>query len=237
MPGQGQYVRMRRLLTLTAWSFGLCVLLAGPTAAVPSEAAVNATPVQLLSAGKAPRSTLRMAVVDGAVAQGTMQMSESTVQSAGGKTINSSSPPPFTTAIRVTAGAASPTGNLPISYNYPSVGVVNDGSLSDAQVGQYQAALAPLAALTGTGTLTARNQIIDSTIAGTEGLDPTVAQVVSQVSNQLGAFSVPFPREAVGIGARWRGTSKLNVSGVEARQVIEYTMRAAREIRSRSTSR
>lgn len=55
--------------------------------------------------------------------------------------------------------------------------------------------------------------------------EPPRSSQEPQDSDQLGALSAPFLREAVGIGARWRVTSSLQVSGIEARQVLEYSVR------------
>jgi hypothetical protein len=153
-----------------------------------------------------------------------MLMSEAIVQSVGGKQINSVNTPPVTVTIHVSAGAPSKTGQTPISYSYSNVSVVDDGSLGQAQLAQFQAAVAPLGSLTGTGTLTSRNQLLDSKVSGTSALDPTVGRLVSQFSNQLGALSTPLPREAVGVGARWQGTSLVHASGITVRQVTEYTL-------------
>jgi hypothetical protein len=216
---------MRRAALGLAIVLGLVTALVSPAASVPRATAAPAR-VQLISTGKAPRSTLRMAVADGAVAQATMEMTESIRQSTGGQTVTSVDTPPFTVDVKVTAGTPSSTGTTPISYGYSNVGVVSSGSLTADQLAQYQTALAPLNALAGTAKLTALNQLLDSKITGTDQLAPSVAQLVSQLSDQLGSLSAPFPREAVGIGARWRVTSFLHVSGIDARQVAEYTLRS-----------
>jgi hypothetical protein len=216
---------MKRILFMSICALGLLVAVSIPIGLAPRATAANLATVRLISAGKSPRSKLRVAVAEGAQVQGTMVMSESIVQSVGGKQINSVNTPPITVGIHVLAGTPSKAGQTPISYGYSNVSVVDDGSLSQAQLSQFQAAVAPLGSLTATGTLTSRNQVLDSKVSGTSALDPTVARLVSQLSNQLGAISTPFPREAVGIGARWQGTSLVHVSGITLRQVTEYTLR------------
>jgi hypothetical protein len=94
------------------------------------------------------------------------------------------------------------------------------------QLTQYQNALQPLTALTGTATLTPRNQVVDSKVSGTEHLDASLGQVVSQLSDQLGSVSAPFPKEPVGVGARWQTTSAIHLSGIDAKQVAEFTLRS-----------
>jgi hypothetical protein len=216
---------MKRTLVTSICALGMFAAATLPIGLVPRAGAANLATVRLISAGRSTRSKLRVAVAEGAPAQGTMLMSESIEQSVGGKPVNSVNTPPVTVGIHVLAGTPSKAGPTPISYSYSNVGVVNDGSLSQAQLAQFEAAIAPLGSLTGTGTLTNRNQLLDSKVSGISALDPTVARLVSQFSNQLGALSTPFPREAVGIGARWQGTSVVHVSGITVRQVTEYTLR------------
>jgi hypothetical protein len=217
---------MRRAALGFAVVLGLVAALASPIASAPRAAPAPPPRAQLISAGTSPRSTLRMAVAGGTVAQARMQLTESIRQSSGGTTITSVDTPPVTVDMQVTAGTPTATGTTPISYRYSNTAVVNDGSLSAAQLAQYQSALAPLNSLTGTAKLTPLNQLLDSKVAGTEQLEPAVAQLESQLADQLGSLSAPFPRQAVGIGARWRVTSSLHVSGIDARQVAEYTLRA-----------
>ena len=154
-----------------------------------------------------------------------MEFSQSIKQSVDGTPTNAVDLPPTLFVLHATAGSVAPNGDAQISYSYSDIEVVDDGSLGTAERAQLEAAYAPLESVTGTGRLTPRNQVFDSTLAGTEGFDPAVAQAMSQVSDQVGSISVPFPAEAVGIGARWRGVSSARVGGIDVRQTYEYTLR------------
>ena len=154
-----------------------------------------------------------------------MEFSQSIKQSFDGTPSNAVDLPPTIFVFHMTADSVAPNGDAQISYSYSDIEVVDDGSLGTAERAQLEAAYAPLASVTGTGTLTTRNQVFDSTLAGTEGFEPAVAQAMSQVSDQVGSASVPFPAEAVGIGARWRGVSSARLSGIDVRQSSEYTLR------------
>jgi hypothetical protein len=214
---------VRRALVLTL------VAIAVPVAAPPARAASSraaAPRVTLESPGAAPRSPLRLTLTSGSNTAATMEFSESADQSLGGTPTNSVHVPPIRFVLHTKLGTVAGDGSAPIDYSYSDVSVVDDGSVSGAQRTQLESALAPIASLTGSGTLTARNQIRDSKIAGTEHLDPSVAQLTDQFSDQVGAVAVPFPREPVGVGAKWRGVSSLRVSGINTNQTYEYTLRS-----------
>jgi hypothetical protein len=204
-------------------------VFAAPFASGPADGASSgsgAPRVTLKSAGAAPRSPMRLTLTSDTSTAATMQFSESIDQSLDGTPTNSVDVPPIRFVVHTNVGTVEANGNAPIDYSYSDVGVVDDGSLSAAQLSQLKDALSPLASLTGSGTITSRNQIIDSEVSGTEALDPSVAQITDQFSDQLGSLAVPFPREAVGVGAKWRGVSSLQVNGINTTQTYDYTLRS-----------
>jgi hypothetical protein len=204
-------------------------VLAAPVAAAPARAASSGsatTRVTLKSPGAAPRSPLRLTLASGSTTGATMEFSESVDQSLNGTPTNSVHLPPIRFVLHTKLASVAANGSAPIDYSYSDVSVVDDGSVSAAQRTQLESALAPITALAGSGTLTSRNQLLDSKLTGTEKLDPSVAQLTDQFSDQVGAVTVPFPREAVGVGAKWRGVSTLRVSGINTTQTYDYTLRS-----------
>ncbi len=220
---------MPRAVSMLAGAVVVLVAFASPIGpAYGTVTAGSSTPrVVLVTAGKAPRSPLRLAVTAGTRTQATVELTESIKQSIGGQN-NSADVPPIHLGMQTTIGSVAPNGNAQVSYRYSDVGLVDDGTLTAAQRDQIQTALAPLDKVTGTATITSRNEYLDSQIAGTEGLDPSVAQLTNQLAGQLGQLAVPFPREAVGVGARWRAASSGRLSGIDARQAYQYTVRDRR---------
>ena len=57
-------------------------------------------------------------------------------------------------------------------------------------------------------------------------VNSTVRSLLQQVSNQSGQLTIPLPTQAVGIGARWQGTTQLTAGGISFRQTYEYTLRS-----------
>jgi hypothetical protein len=217
----------RRALGLTFVFVMVGALLAGIVAGEGRAVAAGSgsARVTLLSKGASPRSPLRLAITAGAATSASMEFSQSIEQSVDGTPTNAVDLPPTQILVHVTAGSVSADGDAQISSSYSDIKVVDDGSLEPAELERLESAYAPLESVTGTGRLTARNQVFDSTLAGTEGFDPAVATAMSQVSDQVASISVPFPAEAVGIGARWRGVSSARIGGINVRQSYEYTLR------------
>lgn len=228
-----RFVRSRvlRRFVVVLFVSGSLVWVVSATGTASRASAASAPRVDVVSLGKAPRSTLRMAVSEGTEVGATMQMSVSIHQSMAGRKINAVALPAVTVRMHERAGVPAPNGNTPISFGYSDVGVVDDGSLTEAQLAQYQVALEPLGSITGTGTLTPRNRFLDSKVAGTENLDPAIARTMSQLADQLGTLSTPFPREPVGIGARWRVSSRLRLNGIDVQQTTQITLRDRNEDR------
>jgi hypothetical protein len=216
-------MRVRRALLVALFALG-ALLVTSPAASVAS----GGTParVTLKSPGAAPRSPLRLTLASDTSTAATIEFSQSIDQSLDGMPTNSIDVPPIRFVVHTSVGAVAANGDAPIDYSYSDVSGVDDGSISDAQRTQLEAALAPITSLTGSGTMTARSQIVDSEVSGTEALDPSAAQLTGQFSDQLGSLTVPLPIEAVGVGAKWRGVSALNVNGIEARQTYDYVLRS-----------
>ena len=79
-----------------------------------------------------------------------------------------------------------------VTGTYPSVEVTDDGTLSAADLQQLQSALDPLTAVTQTYRVTARNEVSDTEVSGTDDLEPAVGQIVSQLAGQAGGVALVY---------------------------------------------
>ncbi|HEY9873545.1 MAG TPA: DUF6263 family protein, partial [Candidatus Obscuribacterales bacterium] len=55
-------------------------------------------------------------------------------------------------------------------------------------------------------------------------LDGSTKKMIEQISNSLNQISSPVPSEAVGIGATWRHSASLNLSGMNLIQTTTYQL-------------
>jgi hypothetical protein len=181
--------------------------------------------VSLIAAGSSPRSVLRLALTEGDVVRREMETIQHVEQSIDGQSTNAVNAPPIVMTLETTVDAVAPDGAAELSFAYTDVTITDDGSLTAAELGQLDTALAPLESVRGTQSITARNQVLDAEIEGLEGFDATLTETMSQLSDQAGATAVPFPKEKVGVGARWQGVTALRVNGIDVRQTYEYELR------------
>lgn len=179
--------------------------------------------VELLDAGKAPQEPIRLAPPPGAVQRSTMTVNFSVQQS--GVSTTSVKPPPVRATVQTTLQSTTPEGNLQVAFSYPSFDVLRGGDTSASERSRIKQAFAGLTGLSGQLTLTPQGVLVDSSLNVPPNLDPSVSSLVTQLGDQLRTLSVPFPAEAVGVGGRWRATTQLSLSGIQAKQVYEYTLR------------
>ena len=207
----------------------LVVAAALGSAAVAASAAAAQTgqpptpTVEVVAAGKAPLEQLRLAPPAGASQRSTMTVDFAVEQS--GVSSNNVNPPPVRATIESTLQGTTPDGNLQVAFSYPSFDVVRGGDVSTSERRRIERAFSGITGLSGQLTLTPQGVLVDSSLNVPPGLDPSVSSLVTQLGDQLRTLSVPFPAEAVGVGARWRATTELTLNGIEARQVYEYTLK------------
>jgi hypothetical protein len=195
-------------------------------AAQPAAPATTSQPkVVLLESGSAPRTEMRLALTAGMVIESDTVFTTAVKQTIDGTSAPAASIPPMLMTEITTVESVGADGNAEITYTYGDVEVVDDGSVSDAMREQLETALEPLTELTGRATVTPRNEYLDESVAGIESLPDVPAQIFQQVGQRTSLFVVPFPLEAVGVGARWRATTLVEVSGIRVRQQYEYRLR------------
>lgn len=179
--------------------------------------------VELLAPGKAPLETIRLSPSTGTVQRSTMTVDFSIQQS--GVSSASVKPPPVRATVETTLQGTTSDGNLQVAFTYPSFDLLRGGDASASERRRIKQAFAGLTGLSGQLTLTPQGVLVDSSLNVPPDLDPSVSSLVTQLGDQLRALSIPFPAEAVGVGGRWRATTELTLSGIQAHQVYEYTLR------------
>ncbi|HKA93278.1 MAG TPA: hypothetical protein VKE97_05710, partial [Acidimicrobiia bacterium] len=201
---------------------GSTPVLAGHVAAAQS--GQTPTPnVELLAPGKAPLEPLRLSPAAGTSQRSTMTVDFAIQQS--GVSSASVQPPPVRATVETSLQSVTPDGNLQVAFSYPAFDVLRGGDATASQRRRIKQAFTGLAGLSGQLTLTPQGVLVDSTLSVPPNLDPSVSSLVTQLGDQLRTLSIPFPTEAVGVGARWRATTQLTLNSIDAQQVYEYTLR------------
>jgi hypothetical protein len=104
--------------------------------------------------------------------------------------------------------------------------VFKDVSASGPGAASIRTLLSSLVGQTNMLLVSPRNQVLSSTPPMLSTSNPTLAALFDQLSSQTQKGSQPFPNVAVGIGARWRTTSTLNLFGVTFQEMTTSVLRA-----------
>lgn len=189
--------------------------------------------VVVLDYGEAPRQELRYRYAEGA----TSALMSMTAEMAPQPGMALSFPPivvPMTieTTEVLTDGSA--------RYAVRMAGPVLDDSAAPGAVAMNQmigSMLGQVGGMTTSGWVDIRGQVLDDGVGEfSDSGEPDIgtlsdtqaqsAEILGDLQNQMQQMSVPFPAEAVGLGARWQQTSSIKTGGVSAIQVSEFTLRA-----------
>jgi hypothetical protein len=179
--------------------------------------------VAVVKQGAEPLEPLRLAPPVGSSEQVAMTITQSIQQS--GISSEQVNVPPIRATIAASLPDTTPNGDLHITFSYPSFEALKGNRSTAASRRTVDRALEGFQGLAGDMTITPQGAVVDSRLDLRTDVDPTVAQVLGQLTDQLRNLTVPLPEPAVGVGARWRVTTELTLNGIKARQVYEYTLR------------
>jgi hypothetical protein len=184
----------------------------------PAAQPVEPPEVETLDAGDAPRAELRYTVPAGTTQTVKVRTYSRFSQRVGDRAGSARSPDVIFT-IDATVAEVGADGNLLVDYVYSDVTVPDDGS--DA-VEATRDALQPLEGATGSIVVTPTGSVVSSDLTVPPDLDATAADLVDQLSSQASQLAVPLPNEPVGVGARWRAATDVELNGVRFTQRTDY---------------
>ena len=222
----------------TRWKVLLLVLLAVLPACgkddSPSESAGGSSStatseagkpeLKLLEAGAAPRRVLRRAVAAGAERPATMPKIMKLAQTMDGEAGPPIETPPIDMGMVIHVDRVE--GNeVEGTFRYDSVNVVDDGSADPALVqGLKTSGIDKLTTVSGTLRMTTRGELLDASISKPDDFPPAIGQFLDQIEPQLQNMTVPFPKEAVGVGARWSVKTDLTLGGIRLNNEYGYEL-------------
>lgn len=181
--------------------------------------------VELLDAGSEPRQELRFELQEGQEFRARMTMVTKLDMSVDGQPLPSTPLPPTEIVITgkiddVADGVAS------YSFAYERIGAVAAEGVDPAVVAQYDTALAKVQGLRGTGSIDDQGNAGKSTLDTSAITDPALKSTLDSVTSQVTNLTVPFPRDAVGAGARWTAVRRSVQNGITTDSTSTYTLRS-----------
>lgn len=201
--------------------------LVAPASAQRDERTTESTPappvVELVDPGQEPLVPLRYTVTAGTTTQA-LQTVDQKIQQVDDEGFGRTDRlPTIEFGISVTVDEVLPDASFRTSLGFTGVFATSDGSaLGQQQARQIEAMLAPLRNLTGASTTSDRGVVLSASYDIPDDLPSQVSTVLEQLETQLTQLTPPFPEEPVGVGARWRVTTQLELGGIEAEQHYEY---------------
>lgn len=198
------------------------MLAAAAAALLFSATAPAQSTLQLLDAGVAPLEPVRYRFETGGSETGTLDTKMSMSMSLGDQQVPMEALPPLrmTTQLRVAEVAAD--GRARLEYKLVSA----EASGSDAQAAELNRSLAQVRGLSGSYHMDTMGRITPGTTTARSTTVPGGNEVLGELEQSIHQLIVPFPAEAIGPGARWQVKQKVDSSGIQLSQVVEYTLRA-----------
>jgi hypothetical protein len=179
--------------------------------------------VQLLDPGASPRSVLRLTPNTTPASRTLTFSSEITQSGVSSATVG---PLQIRTVISTTTGTAGPGGTTRVQYTYGSFQLLDTSTGTPQQLDAMRTSLAQFQGFGGEYTFSSTGVVLSNRFEIPSAVNSTVRSVLEQLSSQSDQLSVPLPTKAVGVGARWRGTTQLTVAGINLRQTYEYKLRS-----------
>lgn len=179
--------------------------------------------VEVLENGAEPRTPLRFEFTEGAPFRVEMVMKVGIEIEIDGQVLPSTAVP----ATRVVmAGKIDRVEDdtAEYSFRYEDVTVEPDAGIDPQVVQAMEGAFAAVDGVSGTAAVTTRGATSRAEVDTSTIADPTAKSTLDSLTSQMSSLTVPFPAEAVGVGARWRGTSAVTLNGVETRATTTYTL-------------
>jgi hypothetical protein len=183
--------------------------------------AIGSPPVvKLVSAGAAPRRALRYSIP--ANYKGSMDMTQSMEMSM------SMMPAPMAmtlnTGLNIAVTSVAANGDIAYSVEFTKASI--DGAADNPVAMGMQAAIGAMVGVKGTAVISNRGVSKSLSLGADKAGDPTASQAFDQVKSAVEYLVVPFPEEAIGVGARWEARYGVEMGGMTTFARAEYELTA-----------
>jgi hypothetical protein len=187
------------------------------------------TQVELLNAGAEPRQELRFRPTVNAKQTMTITTNMDVANSISGQPMPSVKIPESVMKMEVLVNQVDANGDIHFQFSFTDADVVADSTVPPELLNAMRSAIKQVVGLRGTSVSDNRGQIKSGSFVLPEGSDPMIRQLFEQMSNSLDQFSSPLPKEAIGIGAKWRVSSSLNLGLMKLTQTTNYELVALQD--------
>ena len=180
--------------------------------------------VELLSSGSEPREELRLGLEVGQTFRSTMVMRMGLTMTIDGEPMPATALPPMRFVMSGRVDELSGDGVATYSFTYDELRADPAEGVDPNVVSQVDASLQAMKGMRGTGTVDRQARSGKATLDTAGVTDPNLKSTLDSFTSQVSNLTVPFPSEAVGVGARWRGRQEVLLNGITTRSTSTYTL-------------
>lgn len=119
-----------------------------------------------------------------------------------------------------------PDGTIHYTVAIGDVSVVSTPGVDRALARELQTTIGELKGVSGSGSLDSSGDAKEVRFDSSRITDPTLRSLMDSMSSQVTNLSAPFPKDPVGVGARWTVRRTANINGLVMDTTTRYTLRS-----------
>lgn len=185
---------------------------------------VNDNQVELLNAGTGAKQQLRFQPPANSQQTATITMKVDMTTLIGGQSLPSIKQPNIITTVQTKVTKIDPNGDIHCDFSYSDVDLVGDTNLPPQVLDTLRSQIQNILRAKGSLVIDHYGKTKKINFVLPKGIEPNLKQMMEQLLESFEQLSSPLPQQAVGIGAQWRVTSNLNLSGFNLKQVATYQL-------------
>jgi hypothetical protein len=187
-----------------------------------SSATTQAT-VRLIDPGAEPRAKLRYKFKVGQSEMVQLDLQTTATVEAGGQQ-QQQKIPLIRIGLAIDPKSISPEGDLRYEYRVVATDIANDPSAPQQFVMPLRMGLEGMKGVTGWAIISPRGITKDAGFPAPRGASQQTTQIMEQIKQTARELATPFPDEAIGKGAKWEKTTKVDAREAKATQKETYTL-------------
>lgn len=198
-----------------------------PDATAPAVAAMTGegSVVALIDAGAEPREPLRLKLTAGQEQAMIMTMRMGMGMQVGTNKMPKTALPPMQMTMSLKVKEITAEGDIRTEFSLDKIDVLPDPAAQPGMVDQLKAVLGTMSKMSGTSTITPRGIVKSADFNIPADVNPQIRQTMDSMRQQMNQLSVPFPEEALGVGAKWTVTQHLEQQGMKLQQVATWELK------------
>lgn len=195
----------------------------------PNTTTVVQPQVELLNAGNAARQTLRFQPAINAKEMALMTVTTDMEMSVTGQPASKFKLPGSLMTIEAMATKIDANGDIQAQFKYADADVVSTTDTPEEALAAMRRIIKKLVGMKGSFIVDNRRQTKAFNVSLPRKIDADAKQIIEQISQSLNQLSLPLPEQAVGVGAKWRVSSPININGINMMQIATYQLLALQD--------